>query len=82
MRQSGYRTLHIGKWHLGRDPLWSLAQGFDESLMMEGGLYLPVDSPDVVNARNEFAVLDKVQWEIMSYSPVSTIATALNPTAI
>ena len=36
--------------------------------MMEGGLYLPIYSPDVVNARNEFAVLDKVQWEIMSYA--------------
>ncbi|MEC8546227.1 MAG: sulfatase-like hydrolase/transferase [Pseudomonadota bacterium] len=69
LRQSGYRTLHIGKWHLGRDPLLRpVAQGFDESLMMEGGLYLPVDSPDVANARNEFAVLDKVQWEIMSYA--------------
>ena len=69
LRQSGYRTLHIGKWHLGRDTaLRPLAQGFDESLMMEGGLYLPINSPDVVNARNEFAVLDKVQWEIMSYS--------------
>ena len=69
LRQSGYRTLHIGKWHLGRDPLLRpVAQGFDESLMMEGGLYLPVDSPDVANARNEFAVLDKVQWEITSYA--------------
>ena len=69
LRQSGYRTLHVGKWHLGRDPLLRpAAQGFDESLMMEGGLYLPIDSPDVVNARNEFAVLDKVQWEIMSYA--------------
>ncbi|CAI8416423.1 MAG: Arylsulfatase [Rhodobiaceae bacterium UBA7378] len=69
LRQNGYRTLHIGKWHLGRDPiLRPQAQGFDESLMMESGFYLPKNSPNVVNARNEFAVMDKVQWEVMSYA--------------
>ena len=69
LRQSGYRTLHIGKWHLGRDPLLRpRAQGFDESLFMESGLYLPLDSPDVVNARNDFAIMEKVQWEILTYA--------------
>ncbi|MGI9344790.1 MAG: sulfatase-like hydrolase/transferase [Gammaproteobacteria bacterium] len=69
LQQAGYRTLHVGKWHLGRDAqLRPSAQGFDDSLLMESGLYLPVDSPDVVNARNEFAILDQVQWEILSYS--------------
>ena len=69
LRRGGYRTLHIGKWHLGRDPEFlPNAQGFDESLLMASGLYLPIDSPDVVNARNEFAVLDKVQWEVLTYA--------------
>ncbi|CAI8189215.1 MAG: Arylsulfatase [Alphaproteobacteria bacterium] len=69
LRSKGYRTLHVGKWHLGRDkPFDPRDQGFDESLMMESGLYLPTDSPDVVNARNEFAVLDSVQWQIMDHA--------------
>ncbi len=69
LKAAGYHTIHIGKWHLGRDAaLLPNAQGFDESLLMESGLYLPVDSPDVVNARNEFSVLDRVQWEILTYA--------------
>ena len=69
LRAKGYRTLHIGKWHLGRkEALLPRAQGFDESLFMESGLYLPIDDPNVVNARNEFAVLDKVQWEVLNYA--------------
>ena len=69
LRAKGYRTLHVGKWHLGRvDELLPRAQGFDESLLMASGLYLPVDDPNVVNARNEFAVMDKVQWEVLDYA--------------
>ncbi len=69
LKRASYHTLHIGKWHLGRDAkLRPSAQGFDESLLMESGLYLPIDSPDVVNARNEFAVMDKVQWEVLTYA--------------
>ena len=69
LRTKGYRTLHIGKWHVGTEkPNAPLGQGFDESLHMASGLYLPVDDPNVVNARNEFAVLDKVQWEVLDYA--------------
>ena len=69
LKAKGYRTLHIGKWHLGRkSPYAPQDQGFDESLLMANGLYLPVDAPNVVNARNEFAVLDKVQWEVLDYA--------------
>ena len=69
LKAKGYRTLHIGKWHLGTDTSYApLDQGFDESLLMANGLYLPVDDPNVVNARNEFAVMDKVQWEVLDYA--------------
>ena len=69
LKRAGYHNLHIGKWHLGRNPgMHPLDQGFDESLLMASGLYLPVDDPQVVNARNEFAPLDKVQWEVLDYS--------------
>jgi len=28
---AGYRTCHVGKWHLGDEPYWPLKQGFDEN---------------------------------------------------
>jgi arylsulfatase A-like enzyme len=69
LKRAGYHNVHIGKWHLGRNPgMHPLDQGFDESLLMASGLYLPIDDPHVVNAPNEFAVLDSVQWEVLDYS--------------
>ena len=36
LKAKGYRTLHIGKWHLGRkSPYAPQDQGFDESLLEE-----------------------------------------------
>lgn len=29
LKKQGYRTAHIGKWHLGEEPFGPLAQGFD-----------------------------------------------------
>ncbi|MYD99058.1 MAG: sulfatase-like hydrolase/transferase [Gammaproteobacteria bacterium] len=69
LKAVGYRTLHIGKWHLG-----GLAgsrpqdQGFDESLYMSGGLYLPADSPDVVNAKLPWSGIDQMVWASTRYS--------------
>ena len=69
LKRAGYHNLHIGKWHLGRNQgMHPLDQGFDESLLMASGLYLPTDDPQVVNARNKFAPLDSVQWEVLDYS--------------
>lgn len=69
LRDQGYRTGHIGKWHLGRsngmDPN---SQGFDESLLMGSGLYLPEDDPDVVNSKQDFDPIDQFLWAIMSFS--------------
>jgi len=63
LRQRGYHTLHIGKWHLGRvDGMAPHEQGFDESLLMHHFLYLPVDDPDVVNARQDFDPIDRILW--------------------
>lgn len=48
-------TMHIGKWHLGTENgMAPLDQGFKESLLMESGLYLPVDHPEVVNSQQAF----------------------------
>ena len=64
-----YHTVHIGKWHLGRQPEYlPNGQGFDESLMMHSGLFLNEDSPDVVNAKLDFDPIDKFLWARMQYA--------------
>ena len=69
LRDSGYYTAHIGKWHLGRENgMGPNAQGFDDSLLMTSGLYLPEDHPDVVNAKLEFDPIDRFLWAAMRYA--------------
>ena len=69
LKQAGYHTVHIGKWHLGRsEESRPTAQGFDESLLMASGLYLPDDDPDVVNAKLDFDPIDKFLWARMQYA--------------
>jgi arylsulfatase A-like enzyme len=69
LRDKGYYTAHIGKWHLGRgEGLTPNDQGFDDSLLMASGLYLPEDDPGVVNAKLDFDPIDKFLWARMTYS--------------
>jgi uncharacterized sulfatase len=65
----GYHRIHIGKWHIGNSvPYAPLAQGFDEAVMMESGLYLPEDDPRVVNAKLPFDPIDQFLWARMQYA--------------
>lgn len=69
LKARGYRTLHIGKWHLGEAPkLRPEGQGFDESLGFMGGAakFLPGNDPNVVNAKLEYDPIDKYLWAIGS----------------
>lgn len=69
LKPQGYHTMHIGKWHLGNAPEFvPNAQGFDESVMLESGLFLPEDSPDVVNAKLPFDPFDQFLWARMQYA--------------
>ena len=69
LKNKGYYTAHIGKWHLGRiKGFRPQDQGFDDSLLMASGLYLPEDSPDVVNAKLDFDPIDQFLWSSMRYS--------------
>ena len=69
LKAAGYHTVHIGKWHLGRENgMAPNDQGFDESLLMASGLYLPVDHPNVVNARLDFDPIDQFLWSSMTYA--------------
>ncbi len=69
LKMQGYHNIHIGKWHLGRaEQFRPAAQGFDESLLMSSGLYLPEDDPNVVNAKLDFDPIDKFLWGILQYA--------------
>ena len=69
LQQAGYHTVHIGKWHTGLGPEFGPnAQGFDESLLMASGLFLPEADPDVVNAKLAFDPIDKFLWARMEYA--------------
>ncbi|MFT5483013.1 MAG: arylsulfatase A-like enzyme [Halieaceae bacterium] len=69
LRERGYYTAHIGKWHLGR-AVGSRPndQGFDDSLLMASGFYLPEDDPNVINAKLDFDPIDKFLWARMDYA--------------
>lgn len=69
LQSRGYHTVHIGKWHLGRaHGMAAHEQGFDESLLMASGLYLPEDHPDVINARVNFDPIDQFLWSALTYA--------------
>jgi uncharacterized sulfatase len=69
LRDGGYHTVHIGKWHLGRqNGMAPHQQGFEESLLMASGLFLPEDDPEVVNAKLDFDPIDKFLWARMTFA--------------
>ena len=69
LKDAGYYTAHIGKWHLGSiQGMRPEDQGFDDSLYMSGVFYLPEDHPDVVNARREEEAIERMVWAFAEYS--------------
>jgi len=65
LKGRGYRTLHIGKWHLGESTtMRPEGQGFDESLGFMAGAakFMADDHPDVVNAKLDYDPLDRALW--------------------
>lgn len=68
LKTRGYHNIHIGKWHLGSTPeMRPNNQGFDESLFMESGLYLPEKDPRVVNSKQDFDPIDRFLWPNMRF---------------
>jgi uncharacterized sulfatase len=68
LKPHGYHTVHIGRWHLGSTPaMRPNNQGFDESLFMESGLYLPEKDSRVVNAKLDFDPIDRFLWPNMRF---------------
>jgi uncharacterized sulfatase len=69
LKQQGYYTAHVGKWHLGSvGDMVAINQGFDDSLELKGTLYLPENHPDVVNARVEDDRIDRMVWATGTYA--------------
>ena len=78
LRAKGYRTLMLGKWHLGETPeARPEARGFDEFLGFLPGasLFLPSDHPEVVEARQDFDPIDKFLWANLPYAVVNNGGT-------
>lgn len=68
LKERGYHSVHIGKWHLGStEEMRPNKQGFDETLFMESGLYLPVDDPNVYNSKQDFDPIDRFLWPNMRF---------------
>lgn len=69
LKGAGYHNVHIGKWHLGRENgMAPHDQGFDESLLMQSGLYLPEDDPNVVNSKQDFDPIDRFLWKALQFA--------------
>jgi uncharacterized sulfatase len=68
LKDAGYYTAHIGKWHLGgASGMRPEDQGFDDSLYMAGTLYLPEDHPNVVNSKPD-SPIGKMIWAAGEYA--------------
>lgn len=80
LKEQGYYTAHIGKWHLGREN-GSAAhdQGFDQSLLMHSGLYAEEDDPDVINSRLPYDPIDRFLWAGMKYAASYNGSAAFEP---
>jgi len=80
LKEQDYHTVHIGKWHLGRaNGMAPEDQGFDESLLMASGLYLPKDDPDVVNSMQDFDPIDKFLWRALRFAASFNGGDAFEP---
>jgi arylsulfatase A-like enzyme len=80
LKEQDYHTVHIGKWHLGRvNGMAAEDQGFDESLLMASGLYLPQDDPGVVNAKQDFDPIDQFLWRALHFAASFNGSAAFEP---
>jgi arylsulfatase A-like enzyme len=71
LKARGYRTLGLGKWHLGEAaPMRPSAQGFDQYLgfLPGGSLYLPLGDPHAVESRQAFDPIDAFLWANLPFA--------------
>ncbi len=71
LKAEGYRTLMLGKWHLGEsDGQRPTEQGFDEFLGFYSGasLYGSEEDPQIVNSKQDFDPIDQFLWQVLDFS--------------
>lgn len=71
LHEHGYRTIGLGKWHLGEaPPLRPEVRGFDEYLgfYAGGSMYLEADDPRAVNSVQEFDPIDVFLWANLPFA--------------
>jgi len=71
LKTRGYRTLGLGKWHLGEAPaLRPTARGFDEYLGFYAGaqMYLRENDPNAVNSKQDFDPIDRFLWANLPFA--------------
>lgn len=80
LKNQGYYTAHIGKWHLGRENGSAPQdQGFDQSLLMHSGLYADPEDPKVVNSKLAYDPIDRFLWAGMKYAASYNGGPAFEP---
>jgi len=80
LKQAGYHTVHIGKWHNGSENgMAPKDQGINESLYMKGMAYLPEDDPNVVNSKQDFDPIDKFLWKASRHAASFNSGDAFKP---
>ena len=80
LKEQGYYTAHIGKWHLGRsNGSAPHEQGFDDSLLMASGLYDTEDSSEVINSKLDYDPIDKFLWAAMRFAASFNGGEAFEP---
>ena len=83
LKQRGYRTLGIGKWHLGEAAeMKPTTRGFDEYLGFLAGaaMYLPAGHPDSVESRQTFDPIDAFLWANLDYAVTKDGGQRFEPT--
>jgi arylsulfatase A-like enzyme len=71
LKSRGYRTLGLGKWHLGEAaPMRPDARGFDEYLgfLQGAALFLDKDDPNAVNSMQDFDPIDRFLWANLTFN--------------
>ena len=71
LRERGYHTMGLGKWHLGEASRFHpTAQGFDEYLgfLTGASLFLETDDPEVVNSKQDFDPIDRFLWANLAFA--------------
>jgi len=72
LRDGGYRTWHVGKWHLGDSPYWPEKHGFDVNIggcdmgMPRHGYFSPWKIPTLPDGPEGYYLTDRLTDEAVS----------------